>query len=74
MSQFVLPSLFALFLWWFSTGAIFFLDGLPTRTFKWSMLGATAVSIGAVYHLAQVSGDTSVHGAYTAFACLQFAQ
>jgi putative photosynthetic complex assembly protein 2 len=69
MSQFVLPSLFALFLWWFSTGAIFFLDGLPARTFKWSMLGATAVSIGAVYHLAQVSGDTSVQGAYAAFTC-----
>jgi hypothetical protein len=39
MSQYALPVLFALFLWWFSTGAILYLDGLPQRTFKWSMAG-----------------------------------
>lgn len=69
MTQFVLPSLFALFLWWFSTGAIFFLDGLPQRSFKWSMLGATAILIGAFVTLARVVDDVSVHGAYVAFSC-----
>ena len=35
------PIFFALFVWWFSTGAILYLDGLPVPTFKWSMLAAT---------------------------------
>jgi putative photosynthetic complex assembly protein 2 len=62
------PALFAMFAWWFSTGAIIYLDGLPTRTFKWSMLGATAV-LGAGYHGLWLSADdTSVSGAYIAFA------
>lgn len=63
-----LPILFALFLWWFATGAIFYLDGLPRRTFKWSMLGATVLlsaSFGALWHTAN---DASVFGAYAAFA------
>jgi len=69
MTQFVLPTLFALFLWWFSTGAIFFLDGLPRRTFKWSMLGATAVLIGALFCLRRAADDVTVNGAYAAFTC-----
>ncbi len=35
MTQYALPALFALFVWWFSTGAILYLDGLPQRTFGW---------------------------------------
>ncbi len=69
MAQFILPTLFALFLWWFSTGAIFFLDGLPQRTFKWSLLGAAAVSIGALYFLWRSASDLSANGAYVAFSC-----
>jgi len=62
------PILFALFVWWFSTGAIIYLDGLPVRTFKWSMLGATALFGVALYGLSVSSGDTTVQGAYVAFA------
>jgi len=40
---YILPAAFALFVWWFSTGAIIFLDNLPRKTFKYSMIGATAV-------------------------------
>ncbi len=69
MAEYVLPALYALFLWWFSTGAILYLDGLPPRTFKWSMLGATAVLAGAFYGLERTSDDTSVGGAYAAFSC-----
>jgi putative photosynthetic complex assembly protein 2 len=67
MADYVLPALFALFLWWFATGAILFLDGLPQRTFKWSMLGATAVLAGAFYMLWGSVRDTTVGGAYAAF-------
>lgn len=65
--QYALPIAYALFLWWFSTGIIFYLDGLPVRTFKWSMAGATAVfaaSLGAIWATA---GETSNFAAYAAF-------
>jgi putative photosynthetic complex assembly protein 2 len=63
-----LPILFTLFVWWFSTGAILYLDGLPRRTYRWSMLGATVVLLGALYALRQTAGDTGASGAYVAFA------
>ena len=63
------PVLYALFVWWFSTGLILYLDGLPARTFRWSMLGATALTLLALYGLAASSDDTSIYGAYCAFTC-----
>jgi len=68
VTAYLWPIVFALFVWWFSTGAIIYLDGLPVRTFKWSMVGATALFGAALYGLAVSSGDTSVQGAYIAFA------
>jgi len=59
--------LFTLFLWWFSTGVILYLDGLPRRTFRWSLLGATVLFAVALYGLAVTRSDTSVTGAYLAF-------
>ncbi len=61
------PVFFALFVWWFATGAIIYLDGLPRKTFKWSLLGATAVLGAGYYGLWISAGDVSVHGAYLAF-------
>ncbi|SEP93598.1 putative photosynthetic complex assembly protein 2 [Ectothiorhodospira magna] len=61
--------LYVVFLWWFSTGAIIYLDGLPRRTYRWSMLGATVLSAAALYGLAVTSNDVSVAGAYIAFTC-----
>lgn len=73
MSNYIIPGLFALFIWWFSTGAIIFLDGLPRPTFKWSMLGATAVFAICVIGLVKVSGETTVAAAYWAFGFGLFA-
>jgi len=67
--EYVLPVLFALFLWWFSTGVVFYLDGLPKRTFPWSMAGATAVLVAALAGLAAAADDTTVAGAYLSFSC-----
>jgi len=61
------PMLFALFVWWFSTGVIIYLDGLPRRTFKWSFLGGTLLMFAALWGLAATRNDTSVMGAYLAF-------
>ena len=69
MSVYALPVLFTLFVWWFSTGAILILGGLPRRTARWSMLGATVLLCGALYGLAASRNDTSVAGAYCAFTC-----
>lgn len=63
-----LPILTAILLWWFSTGAILFVDGLPRGTFRWSMGGATALMAAAIYALTRTSTDTSVLGAYEGFA------
>jgi putative photosynthetic complex assembly protein 2 len=67
MLQYAAPIAYAIFLWWFSTGAILFLDGLPKRTFRWSMLAATAVLAISIYELKAGNGDMTVGGAYSAF-------
>jgi putative photosynthetic complex assembly protein 2 len=69
MGVFAVPALYAVLVWWFTTGAILYLDGLPVRTFRWSMGAATMVLGGAVYMLRLSCSDPSVEGAYTAFSC-----
>ncbi len=63
-----LPLAYALFLWWLSTGVIIYLDNLPCRTHRWSMLGATVLLGVAVHGLHVSSTDTSVGAAYLAFS------
>jgi putative photosynthetic complex assembly protein 2 len=69
MTEFAVPAAYAVLAWWFTTGAILFLDGLPQSTFRWSMAAATAVLVGALYSLHSTAGDVSVGGAYAAFTC-----
>jgi putative photosynthetic complex assembly protein 2 len=69
MHHFLYPALFALFVWWFSTGAIIFLDQLPVRTFKYSIAGATAVLVASFWGMAASASDASIRGAYCAFSC-----
>jgi putative photosynthetic complex assembly protein 2 len=69
MHHFLYPALFALFVWWFSTGAIIFLDQLPRRTFKYSIAGATVVLAASFWGMAASAADASVRGAYCAFSC-----
>jgi len=59
---------FAMLVWWFTTGIILFLDGLPPATFGRSMAGASVLSLGALYLLHQSVTDTSSTGAYLAFS------
>jgi putative photosynthetic complex assembly protein 2 len=67
MHAYVLPALFALFVWWFSTGAIIYLDNLPRDTFKWSLLGASAVFFGCLVGISHTSHLTTTSAAYWAF-------
>jgi putative photosynthetic complex assembly protein 2 len=63
------PLLFAAFVWWFSTGAILWLDRLPRGTFVWTFGAMSAVAMAALVALVAGSGDSSAAGAYLAFAC-----
>ena len=67
MSNIGLPLLYALLLWWFSTGVILYLDSLPRRTFRWSLAGASVVTAAAVYAVVKSSAMVSEVGAYIAF-------
>ncbi|WP_075217401.1 putative photosynthetic complex assembly protein PuhE [Mongoliimonas terrestris] len=58
----------ALFLWWFGTGVVLYLDGLPPRTFRWTVLGATALLAAAVAALAATRDDVSLAATHVAFA------
>jgi putative photosynthetic complex assembly protein 2 len=69
MWQFVLPLVFTVFVWWFSTGVILYLDGLPRRTFRWTMLGTSVVFALALWGLWYSSGLTTVGAAYCGFTC-----
>ncbi len=62
------PVLFALLAWWFSTGAILYLDGLPKRTFRWTMFFVTLALVPAIYGLVNSSQVTTGGAAYAGFA------
>jgi len=69
MADWLLPAIFAVFVWWFSTGVVILLDGLPHRTFRWSLVISSLLAIGALIGLAHTATQTSVAGAYCAFIC-----
>jgi putative photosynthetic complex assembly protein 2 len=69
MIELAAPAAYAALLWWFTTGLILFLDGLPPTTFRWSMAAATTALLAAGYVLRASAADASVSGAYTAFSC-----
>ncbi len=60
--------LFAVFLWWASTGAILFLDGLPRRTYAASMAAMSAIAVVAAAALWWTKGDAGSGAVVTAFA------
>jgi putative photosynthetic complex assembly protein 2 len=69
MADLALPGIVAAFAWWFSTGLILYLDGLPRSTFRWSMLGATLLMVAALFGLRASAGTATVQGAYCSFFC-----
>lgn len=67
MSEFGYPILYALFVWWFSTSAVLYLDGLPRKTFRWTLLASTALLCLALWAVAETRAQTTVASAYLAF-------
>jgi len=68
MTVYGLPILAALALWWASTGAILFLHGLPTHTYRHTIAGATLLAILALWGLAATANDASPSAAYAGFS------
>ena len=48
MAAHAVPALYAVVIWWFSTGLIILLDHRPRATHPWSMAGGTLVLAGCV--------------------------
>ena len=69
MTDLALAALFAVFIWWFSTGLILLLDNLPRGTFRWSLVISSVVAVLALAGLEHTAGLTSVAGTYGAFTC-----
>ncbi|MDJ0879042.1 MAG: putative photosynthetic complex assembly protein PuhE [Halieaceae bacterium] len=53
--------------WWFTTGLILYLNHLPTRTHRWSMLAATGLLLVALVTLNPVAAETTRSAALVAF-------
>lgn len=69
MNSVSLAILYTVFVWWFSTGVILYLNGLPRKSFKWTMSGATMILLAALYALQLTSHVSEVWAAYCAFTC-----
>ena len=67
MLELTIPVVFAIFIWWFSTGLILLLDGLPKTTFRWSIFLSSGLTLLALLGLNHTASQTSAVGAYCAF-------
>lgn len=67
LMPYVLPVMYVLFLWWFSTGAILWLNRRGPRVRAWSFGVMTLVAACSFTGLYHGSFDTGVGGAYHAF-------
>ena len=69
MFELIVPLLFAIFVWWFSTGVVLLLNGMPRTTFRWSVLISSVLAVTALYGLSHTAATLSVVNAYCAFTC-----
>jgi len=69
MDSLWVAALFAVFIWWFSTGLVLLLDTLPRNTFRWSRLLSSLLAVAALVGLVQTAGQTSLAATYCAFSC-----
>lgn len=64
-----LAALFVLVSWWGSTGLVLLMDGLPRRTFRWSVSIASGLALAGLWGLGWSSRFPSRPAAYMAFSC-----
>ena len=69
MTTFAPAALFALFLWWFSTGVLLYVDHLPRTTYSRSLLTTTLLAVLASAGVYLSSAQDTLLNAYLAFVC-----
>lgn len=69
MASYLIPPIYAAFVWWFSTGAVLLLVGRSGRFDLLRIVCATGLLAVSLSGLALTGNDTGVVGAYTAFTC-----
>ncbi len=62
------PALFALFAWWFGTGAILWLVRRPVRHFRWRMAGMSVLGVASLWGAQRSMQSGDVAHAYLGFA------
>ncbi len=67
MPDLALASVFAVFIWWFSTGLVLLLDRMPRGAFRWSLLLSSLLALTAFVALAHTAWQLTVANAYCAF-------
>lgn len=67
MGEIAIPVVVTIVLWWGSTGAILYVDGLPRPTHRWSLAVASLLALLALAAIGWTAADTSAAAAYTAF-------
>ncbi len=68
ISDIAAPIGFAALTWWFSTGAILWLDHRPRHTFAWSLSAAGVLAIIGGVVVGMTAGRTDVGAAYLGFS------
>jgi putative photosynthetic complex assembly protein 2 len=63
----LLPVAIAVFVWWFATGVVLYLNGLPPCTFRWSNGIMALVGLAGLAALYLSRNTTTPGGAYAAF-------
>ena len=69
LSELALAALFAVFIWWFSTGLVLLLDRMPHGALRWGHWLSSALAVTAFMALAHTARELSVANAYCAFTC-----
>ncbi len=67
MIEMTIPALFALLLWWFSTGIVLYVVRLPDATHRVSLAASAVLALAALAAIAVTSGETRVAAAFIAF-------
>jgi putative photosynthetic complex assembly protein 2 len=69
MSELALAAVFAVFIWWFSTGLVLLLDRLPHGALRWGHWLSSLLALTAFVALAHTARESTVANAYCAFTC-----
>ena len=67
MTSYIVPPVYAAFVWWFSTGAVLLLVGRWGRSDLLRMISAIGLTVAALLGLRATAGETGVGAAYGAF-------